>query len=231
MKKIFAFVLLMLLVSSAFAETEKRVDGKRVETYSKITATNMTVTNAIVGGVTGNAGTVTGLSFATGKTLTVNNIITLAAGGDSQTFTLPATSKTLMANDYSNASGNAPTAKNLAVGQHLRFTLIDPATAYGKSATLCIWNKTDAAIHVTNIEFRCNADPTTEVTGDIKYADSLIGLGTPTLIAAIDTTAGSFSSGAISVAVAAGKCIYLSYDTTPDAATTQHAADITFTYD
>lgn len=115
--------------------------------------------------------------------------------------------------------------------QHLKFTIIDPASVYAKSATICIWNKTDAAIHVTNIEFRCNADPTTEPTGDIKYADDLIGLGTPTLIAAFDTTAGTFSSGVISVAVAAGKCIYLSYDTTPDAATTQHAVDITFTYD
>ena len=123
------------------------------------------------------------------------------------------------------------TAKNLTTGQHLKFTIIDPATTYTKSATICVWNKTDAAIHIKNIEFRCNADPATEVTGDIKYADDLIGLGNPTLIAAIDTTAGTFSSGAIDVAVASGKCIYLSYDTNPDADTTQHAVDINWSYD
>jgi len=117
------------------------------------------------------------------------------------------------------------------MNMHLKFTIIDPAIAYTKSTTICIWNKTDSAIHITNIEFRCNADPDTEVTGDIKYADSLIGLANATLIAAIDTTAGSFSSGAIDVAVGAGKCIYLLYDTDPDAATTQHTADITYDYD
>ena len=127
----------------------------------------------------------------------------------------------------------APMSSGIIPGQyfHLKFTIVDPASVYGKSATICIWNKTDSAIHIKNIKFRCNADPTTEVTGDIKYADDLIGLANPTLIAAIDTTAGSFSSGAINVAVASGKCIYLSYDTTPDVNTTQHAVDITFTYD
>lgn len=53
---------------------------------------------------TDTAPSVTGLTFASGKSLEVNNIITLAAGADSQTYTMPATSKTLMASDMSNSS-------------------------------------------------------------------------------------------------------------------------------
>lgn len=42
-------------------------------------ATDITCTNAIAGSVTGNAGTVTGLSVTSGKTLTVSNSLTLTA--------------------------------------------------------------------------------------------------------------------------------------------------------
>jgi hypothetical protein len=128
--------------------------------------------------------------------------------------------------------GVATATGNIAGLPHqLRFTIIDPATVYGKDTQVCLWAKTDAAIHITNIEFRCDADPTTEPTGDIKYADDLISLANPAVIGAFDTTAGSFSSGAINVAVAAGKCIYLQWDTTPDVATTQQTCVIQYDYD
>lgn len=68
--------------------------------------TNGTITASagFTGNVSGSAGTVAGLTFVSGKSLTVNNIMTLAAGADSQTYTMPSTSKTLMASDMSNSS-------------------------------------------------------------------------------------------------------------------------------
>ncbi|MGB7910888.1 MAG: hypothetical protein WCF59_01550 [Desulfobaccales bacterium] len=72
---------------------------------------------------TGNAGSVTGLSVAAGKTLTASNSLTLA-GTDGTIMTFPSSSKTLMAADYSNAgtpptwnqntTGNAATATTAA---------------------------------------------------------------------------------------------------------------------
>jgi hypothetical protein len=56
---------------------------------TKLWATDIICSNAIAGSVTGNAGTVTGLSFASGKTLTVNNILTLS-GTDNSTLNIGA---------------------------------------------------------------------------------------------------------------------------------------------
>jgi len=77
-------------------QTAGQTIGATGTRLTKLWVTDITCTNAISGSVTGNAGTVTGLSFVSGKTLTVNQIITLAAGADSQTFTFPASSDTVM---------------------------------------------------------------------------------------------------------------------------------------
>ena len=49
-----------------------------------------------------------GISITAAKVLSVSETMTLAAGGIGQTYTMPSSSKTLMATDYSNA-GTAPT--------------------------------------------------------------------------------------------------------------------------
>jgi hypothetical protein len=114
---------------------------------------------------------------------------------------------------------------------HLRFTIIDPATAYGKSATICIVPTLDAAITVTNLEVTCGADPTTELTGDIMYADTFIGKATPVVINDFDTAIGVRSDSSItSGAVASGKAIYVSFDTVPETAITQVSFDLSFDY-
>ena len=115
--------------------------------------------------------------------------------------------------------------------KHLRFTIVDPATAYTKDAEICIWVKVDAAITVTNLEVTCDSDPATEITGDLKYADAFIGLATPIVINDFDTAVGVRSDATIlSGAVAAGKCIYISFDLSPIAAITQISFDVTYTY-
>ena len=116
--------------------------------------------------------------------------------------------------------------------KHLRFTIIDPKTAYGKDHEICIWKATDAAITVTNLEVTCNADPTTEPTGDLKYADTFVGLANATVINAFDTANGVLSDSSMtSGAVASGKAIYISFDAEPDAALTQISFDVTYDYD
>lgn len=116
--------------------------------------------------------------------------------------------------------------------KHIRFTVLDPASSYAISTNVCLVPSIDAAITVTNIEVTCDADPTTEPTGDIKYADTFIGLASPTVINDFDTTAGVRSDSTItSAAVASGKCIYLSFDTTPDTALNSLTVDISYDYD
>jgi hypothetical protein len=114
---------------------------------------------------------------------------------------------------------------------HLRFTLLKPADAYDVSATIPIWVKTDGAITITKLEVSCDANPTTEPTGDIKYADAVIGLANAVVINAFDTTDGVLSDSSItSGSVASGKCIYISFDVKPDAALKYIVFDLTFNY-
>lgn len=61
--------------------------GTTTNRVLKLWATDLTVTNAISGSVTGSAGTVTGLSVTAGKTLTVTNTLTLS-GTDSSTLNI-----------------------------------------------------------------------------------------------------------------------------------------------
>ena len=63
---------------------------------------------------------------------------TLTAGGDNLTYTMPAASKTIMASDYSNASGPAPVAcgSTCTLGAANRYTYTRLDTAGGSVATL-----------------------------------------------------------------------------------------------
>ncbi len=119
----------------------------------------------------------------------------------------------------------------LTLDHHLRFTIVDPATTYTTSATIPIIPKLDNNITITNLEVTCDADPTTELTGDIKYADAYIGLANATVINDFDTTAGVRSDSTITNAtVTLGKCVYGSFDATPDANITTINMDITYNY-
>jgi len=117
-------------------------------------------------------------------------------------------------------------------GKHLRFTIIDPATTYDKDTQVCVWVKVDAAITITNLEVTCDADPGTEVQGDVKWADAFIGLAGATVINDFDTTNGVRSDSSITAgSVASGKSIYIEFDAKPDTNITQLSFDITYDYD
>ena len=122
-------------------------------------------------------------------------------------------------------TGNMP-----GVNRTLPILIIDPPTVYGKTPICPFFNQTDAALHIKRIRMNCNANPATEPTGDIKYADNIIGLANATVILAFDTANGEFDSGAIDISVPAGKCAYISYDTSP-LASTFHLFQITYSFD
>lgn len=114
--------------------------------------------------------------------------------------------------------------------KYMRFTIPTPSILYGFDTQVCLVPALTNPITVTKIQVTLDADPTTEVAGDLKYADAFIGLANPTLINDIDTTAGvrvdtSITSGS----VAAGKCLYIDFDASPDDATTQMSVIITYT--
>lgn len=73
--------------------------------------------------VSGNAGTVTGLSVTAGKTLTVSKTITLTSAGDSAVITLPNSTSTLLAVDGSAASLTSfPTLNQNTTGSAAKLT-------------------------------------------------------------------------------------------------------------
>lgn len=77
-----------------------------------------------------------------------------------------------------------------------------------------------AGITITSWSLDCSTlNPTTNITGDLKYCDALAGGafpgGSATLIKAIDTTAGNSGEASCSYSVPTGKILYLAFDADP----------------
>ena len=104
-------------------------------------------------------------------------------------------------------------------------------TAVGSPYNICIWPKTDAAITITGIDVTCNADPTTELDGNLKKADAFIGLANAATLGAFDTTSGAYSGSSLAYQVASGKCVYISFDAVPESALKSISFDVTYDYD
>jgi len=211
-----------LLATVADGTNEKMVTVSDLTTYIAGTTGQVAVAND-------GDGTAT-LSLA----IAADGLVTRTAATTYASRTITGTANQITVTNGDGVAGN-PTLSlptNLSgVEKHLRFTLWDPATMYAKDTRVCIVPKLDAAIHVISLEVTCDGNPATEPTGDLKYADTFIGLANPAVIQAFDTTAGVFSSGAINVAVASGKAIYVQFDAAADAAITQMSFDVTFKRD
>lgn len=104
----------------------------------------------------------------------------------------------------------------ISVGGSWDFTIISPNTVYDLDHEIFIaW--TTQATTITKIIVNCDANPATELTGDLKYADDFITLANASIINDFDTTDGKRTDTSItSGAVASGKAIYLSFDAQPD---------------
>lgn len=111
---------------SGYVKTDQTVGqtiGVTGARLTKLWATDITVTNAISGSVTGNAGTVTGLSVTAGKTLTALKTMSFTAADDTGVYTLPTGTKTLLATDGSAANlTNFPTLNQNTTGSAAKWT-------------------------------------------------------------------------------------------------------------
>ncbi len=119
------------------------------------------------------------------------------------------------------------------VPQQLRAVFPDPATLYGIDTDYCLWTSTPAALTVNALYVTCDADPITEMNWNLYFADDFISKANATLIRAMDTTAGvlSVTTGWTDNTVPAGKCIYVTFDATPDAALKQVTLQVEYTFD
>lgn len=111
------------------------------------------------------------------------------------------------------------------------FVIMNPNSIYTVDAKVFV-AIAPAALTITKLQVSCDANPATEITGDLKYADDFISLANAVVINDFDTTDGvrvdtSITSGA----VASGKCIYLLFDAEPIAAIKQIHFHIEFDLD
>lgn len=185
------------------------------------TGTNSFTATTFVGALTGNASTVTTNANLTGEVTSVGNAATIADSVTVTGWVLGASSATTLT--VTNPIKDEP--------KHMRFNIINPLAAQTEDNEICLVPAIDADITVTKIEVTLNAAGN-EVAGDLKYADTFIGLANPVVINVFDTTSGVLSDETItSGAVAAGKAIYIAFDSAPNTAITQMCVDITFDYD
>ena len=123
-------------------------------------------------------------------------------------------------------NGNIPGMKH-----HLIATIIDPLAVQTEDNEICLWEKVPANLTITSIEVTLDAT-TNQVAGDVKQATDFISLGTAAVINDFDTTSGVRSDTSITAGtVAAGQCIYLSFDSAPDTAIKQMNIDLVYDYD
>jgi len=115
--------------------------------------------------------------------------------------------------------------------KHLIVNIFDPLGVQTDDTQVCIWPLTPAALTVTKIEVTLDASGN-EVAGDLKWADTFIGLGSAAVINDFDTSSGVRSDSSItSGSVASGKTMYLQFDSAPNTAITQMCVDVTFDFD
>lgn len=159
-----------------------------------------------------------------GVTLAANENITLG----SQTLDHDGTD--FVFNDSVNLGGNAlTTSVNIkSEPKHMVFTIIDPLATQTEDNEVCIWPVTPDSLTVDKIVVTLNASGN-EVAGDLKYADTFIGLANAVVINVFDTSSGVLSDDTItSAGVPSGKAIYIAFDSAPNTAITQMSVDVTY---
>ena len=130
------------------------------------------------------------------------------------------------------AAGGTISARPGTLEQRYQFILPSPISYQAVDTEWCIDASTRAAMTITRIEITMEADPTTEMDWDLKFADAFIGLASATLIVAMDTTNGTASITSFTDAtIPTGKCIYFSFGAAPDAAALQVQVTIYWDYD
>lgn len=113
----------------------------------------------------------------------------------------------------------------------IRVPIIKPNATGITTGTIVPLMITDAAITFTKLEVRTSS-ASYEVAGDLKWADDRLTLGNAAVIETFDTTSGVRTDSAIAAgAVAAGKVVYLLFDSAPNALMDDVFFQLTYDYD
>lgn len=117
--------------------------------------------------------------------------------------------------------------------RYFAFNAWNPNALYDTDTQICIEPNLPANITITEVTITLDADPTTELDWDLKWADAFIGLANATLIEPIDTTTGTtyIDSGFDDATVVAGKCLYIEFAADPDSNIKQAMVKIKYDYD
>lgn len=108
--------------------------------------------------------------------------------------------------------------------------VVNPKEAYGVDTQIPI-ALTKKAITITKIDVSLNTS-SYDVAGDLKWADNITGFTNATVINDFDTTSGVRTDSTLtSAGVAAGKWVYLQFDSEPDASITFMSVHIEWSYD
>jgi hypothetical protein len=104
---------------------------------------------------------------------------------------------------------------------YIRGLVSNPQEVYAQRAQIVMF-RAEAAITITRIHIHCSdTSPTTELAGDLKFADDVNvgGFANATIIDVCDTTNGvvTITSGFDDATVPAGKYIYFQMDASPHA--------------
>ena len=111
------------------------------------------------------------------------------------------------------------------------FTIWNPYSVQTDDNEVCLVPTTSAALTISKITVTLDASAN-EVAGDLMYCDAFIGQANPVVINAFDTTSGVLVDASITFGtVPAGKCIYLSFDSTPASLIKQMCVDIEYSLD
>jgi hypothetical protein len=129
-----------------------------------------------------------------------------------------------------NPNAHHPSGQRGKNPSYVPWTIKDPNGWQSDDNEVCLIQPTPAAWTITRLQVTLDATGN-QVAGDLKYADAFIGQANSNVIAAFDTTLGVLDTGAISVAVPSGKCIYLSFDSAPSSDITQMHIFLTFISD
>lgn len=202
-------------INTGNGAVECYAQDQALRTTDDVTHSSLTVTNKATVGSLETAGTVTcGSLVASGAGASSTNDLTVTYGLTVGTGTI--------------------TNGQVIHGTHWEknFTISSPSQTYlVDGSSICIITKVPKAITITNLEVTADADPTTEISGSIKYVDTLIGLANPVIVNSIVTTNGALSDSSItSGSVAAGKCMIVVFDAQPDSAMKQLAFTLTGYY-
>ena len=205
-------------------------DAGAVTSSGAITATG----SFIIGAADMSEADLEKLDGITNGTAAANKALVLGASGEIGTITTATmTNASITTATMTTASVTTATITNniKVMPQHLIFNTANPLAMQTEDNEWCLWPVTPAALTVTKIVVTLNS-AANEVAGDLKYADAFISLANPVVINTFDTSSGVLSDDSISSgSVAAGKAIYIAFDSAPNTAITQMCVDITFDYD